>query len=60
MQLHIILMHIVFLLTLIDTAATGTLMYLPAFRGMAMGTQESPRPVAGEDSNVFARKAEMG
>lgn len=27
---------------------------------MAIGTQVSPRPVAAEDSNVLARKAEMG
>lgn len=28
--------------------------------GMAIGTQASPSPVAGEDSNTFARMAEMG
>lgn len=27
---------------------------------MAIGTQASPSPVAGEDSNTFARMAEMG
>lgn len=27
---------------------------------MAIGAQASPSPVAGEDSNTFARMAEMG
>lgn len=36
------------------------IVYLPALGGMARGTQESPCPADGEDSNVFARRAEMG
>lgn len=55
--------HILLMLWLILQQLCHTVCYVftvPALGGMAIGTQESPRPVAGEDSNVFARKAEMG